>query len=82
VSSELRASLSHLTPAKMRERAVDYLLMAEAADTEQTKATFLRVAARLQELAREATVTAAPERHKKWPVPPSPAVPAMPPGAA
>jgi hypothetical protein len=55
VSHELGASLSHLTPAKMRERAIDYLLMAGATNAEHTRATFLRVAARLQECARDAS---------------------------
>ncbi len=70
MNDELHPSLMDLPPDKMRERAIDYMLMAEKANSEQTRETFLRVAVRLQELARAAT--AAPlERHETSPLPPA-----------
>ena len=74
MSDELRTFLMDLLPDKMRERAIDYMLMAEETCSEETRETFLRVAARLQELVREAT---ARERGEISP-PPS----ATPPGTA
>ncbi len=56
MNDELHVSLRELPPAEMWERAIDYMLMAEEAESEQTREIFLRVATRLQELAREATV--------------------------
>ena len=55
MNDELHVSLRALPPAEMRERAIDYMLMAEEANSEQIRETFLRVATRLQELANEAT---------------------------
>lgn len=60
-----------LPPDRMWERAIDYLLMAEEASSEETRETFLRVAARLQDLAREATA-ASLERREISPPPAAP----------
>ncbi len=69
VNDELHVSLRELPPAEMRERAIDYMLMAEEADSEQTRKTFLRVATRLEELAREATAASLERRGTSPPVP-------------
>jgi len=81
VDGELRASLRGLSPAEMRERAIDYTLMAAAANSGRARATFLRVAALLRELARE---VASVPLEGDGASPATPAFPALakPPGAA
>jgi hypothetical protein len=62
MNDRLRKSLMDLTPAQMRERAIDYELMAGVANTADAKARFLLVAAQLRELARQAKSDALVQR--------------------
>jgi hypothetical protein len=49
----LRKSLEDLTSQEMRDRALDYRMMAEMAKSDETKDAFLRVAELLEARAAE-----------------------------